>query len=177
MRISLCLFLLFISIYSCKKEESVIIDIPMYPDRLHVDENAFFEQMILNDTITCYIMLDKCGEWGGTQEYYKIYQTHKDSTYLKYYWFDMDCESNPIWKDSMSFNEKSPILLTQKDEKYLSDLFLLIMKGKITEKLGSNAGDNVHLFSKDSTLNVSFHTDNDLFERDYRKIKNQLFKN
>lgn len=89
----------------------------------------------------------------------------------------MDCESNPIWNDSMSFNEKSPILLTQKDEKYLSDLFLLIMKGKITEKLGSNAGDNVHLFSKDSTLNVSFYTDNDLFERDYKQIKNQLFKN
>lgn len=83
MRISFCLFLLFISIYSCKKEESVIIDIPLYPDRLYVDENAFFEQMRLNDTITCYIMLDKCGEWGGTQEYYKIYQTHKDSTYFK----------------------------------------------------------------------------------------------
>ncbi|UUV20962.1 hypothetical protein [Paenimyroides aestuarii] len=177
MRISFCLFLLSISVFSCKKEESVITDMGIYSDRFFIDENAFFEQMSLDDTLTCYIMLDKCGEWGGPQEYYKIYQTHKDSTYLKYYWFDMDCDSNRIWRDSMRFHEKSPILLTQKDKKYLSNLFLLIMKGKITEKVGSNAGDNVHLFSKDSTLNVSFHTDNDLFERDYKQIKNQLFKN
>jgi len=117
-------------------------------------------------------MIDVCSEWGGPKEYFKIYSNPQDQQILNYKKYKFNCDSIAFYysNDSLLQFKKNKIL-TDIDKKTLSQLFLDLMKAKINEVYGSNAGSVYHLKNSDSTLNISVITDKTDFNEKYIKFK------
>ena len=167
----LSLFFLLLGLISCSevKKQDIIIS-----KKTH-QSIKFFPKFYSKDTLRLDVMIDDCGEWGGSEDEFRIYMDSLRQYVLDFKRYKMNCDSISFYYGKQRPLElKKKIVLNDTTKKVISNLLLNIMQGKIEEYNGSNGGSVYQLYTNDSTLFVRVHSTEKQMEEQYYDFKRRL---
>jgi len=129
----------------------------------------------LNDTIYLKTEFSECGEWGGSQEFMKIY-SNENHSFLDYKKTKADC--NKIDKKRgypLQNKEFDKIFkLNDKEKKSILRYIQRLIKSKSNEKLMANFGNFFSVTNSDSTLLIKVFDNNEYNIESYNMLLKDL---
>jgi len=157
-----------------KEKQEDILEIKLESNFIYVNESDFFENSYL-DSISLFVIDDVCGEWGGPEEKIEIFSNSVGDKVLNYKKYKFNCDSIYFYYNSNPiFDYERNIILNSNEKSKISSFFEKMIKAKIQEKHGGNAGKVFHLQNKDSTLLISIITDKTDISESFNILKKDL---
>lgn len=170
------IYIFLFLLLSCnqKNKQEEIFEIKLDSNFTHVNESDFFDDN-LSDSISLFVMDDICGEWGGPEEKIEIFSNSIGDKVLNYKKYKFNCDSIDFYYNSNPiFDYERSIILNDNEKSKISCFFEKLIKAKIQEKHGSNAGKIFHLQNSDTTLLISIVTDKTDISESFYLLKRDL---
>jgi len=135
-----------------------------------------YDNFFWRDTIKIYAHYSECGEWGGHEEFIKIFLNDKVlyANYKKYKINCKDCSKDGDLNQKIQLD--TIVEITEKRKESLNTYFHQFIDSKFSSVFPGNAGDYFSIVKSDSTLVLIVYGNNQNNVNNYNDLVMEIIK-
>lgn len=130
----------------------------------------------LNDTIFIYARFSECGEWGGHEEFIKLY-VKESKFYANYFKYSTNCEKmNEYGMLPMTKVKDTVIIVGDIEKEAINEYSHQLLNAKINQDFPGHAGDIFSISNSEKTLNIGIYDDKSVNIENFNNLVIKLLK-